>query len=290
VSAESIARTLGGVRNGAGWLCRCPCPSHGQGRGDRRPSLSVKDGDRVLLVRCFAGCTASEVLTELRRLGLLEEAGRVIPENFRSYQPRPAVPDHAPDPEALALWHKAAAVAGTLGEAYLAARGLRAAPPTLRFLECVNYNAHLARPVMVAAVQAPDRRVIAVQLTFLDPRGNRKAQVAMPRKTIGALGWGTVRLARATDELGLAEGTESALAAMQLTNVPCWASLGAQRMHRVAVPDKIRCLHIFADNDDAGRSAAERTAHAHQGREVTIRFPPPEANDYADLLRERTSA
>lgn len=39
------------------WLCRCPA------HDDRSPSLSVKEGDdgRVLL-HCFAGCGASEIL------------------------------------------------------------------------------------------------------------------------------------------------------------------------------------------------------------------------------------
>ena len=48
-----------------------------------------------------------------------------------------------------------------------------------------------------AAVQAPDRRTIAVQVTQLDPGGERKAQVLVPRRTYGALGDGAVGTALA---------------------------------------------------------------------------------------------
>jgi hypothetical protein len=147
---------------------------------------------------------------------------------------------------------------------------------------------------MVAAVQAPDRRVIAVQVTLIDPRGDRKAQVRIPRKTAGALGRGAIRLAAAGDELGLAEGTEKGLAAMQLFGVPCWATLGAGRMHRVYVPDTVSTLHIFVDNDDAGRAAAERTAHEHRHRRVVLAFPPEQFKDWDDVTaahaRERSAA
>ncbi len=44
MTAADIARALpGSTRNGNGWLCRCPVPDHGRGRGDRSPSLSVCD-------------------------------------------------------------------------------------------------------------------------------------------------------------------------------------------------------------------------------------------------------
>src|SRR5262249_40611886 len=46
-----------------------PCPCH----HDREPSLSIRDGERGLLVHCFAGCDARDVLDELRRRGLLDD-------------------------------------------------------------------------------------------------------------------------------------------------------------------------------------------------------------------------
>lgn len=54
--ADFLTR-LDGVRSrGTGrWSARCP--SH----QDKCPSLSVQEGDRGLLVHCFAGCTVEEV-------------------------------------------------------------------------------------------------------------------------------------------------------------------------------------------------------------------------------------
>jgi hypothetical protein len=57
----------------SGYVCSCPVPSHGKGRGDKNPSLSIafsSNGD--LLVHCHAGCDRRDVLSELRRRGLIE--------------------------------------------------------------------------------------------------------------------------------------------------------------------------------------------------------------------------
>lgn len=57
-SARPLLQRLECVRKtGAGWIARCPA------HDDRRPSLSVAEADdgRVLL-RCFAGCSAADVV------------------------------------------------------------------------------------------------------------------------------------------------------------------------------------------------------------------------------------
>lgn len=105
-TAESIARELGGHRNSDGYLVRCPVPSHGQGRGDRSPSLSIRDGDDRLLVRCFAGCDPRDVLAELRRRGLLNDDGNAR-HNRRLERRDHSEPPHKPDPNALKIWREA---------------------------------------------------------------------------------------------------------------------------------------------------------------------------------------
>ena len=85
-----------------------------------------------------------------------------------------------------------------------------------------------------------------------------------------------IALAAPSDLGGLAitEGVEDALAAIQLTEIPTWAALGAQRMHSLRIPDEVRELHIFSDDDEAGREAANRTAESHRHRHCVIRLPP----------------
>ena len=58
--AEDLARRLHGVsRSGDDWS-GC-CPAH----DDARPSLSFRDGDGALLVRCHAGCAVADIATAL---------------------------------------------------------------------------------------------------------------------------------------------------------------------------------------------------------------------------------
>ncbi len=291
--AASVSRALKGTKTGDGYLVRCPVATHGKGKGDRHPSLSIADGDHGLLVRCHAGCDARDILDVLRRRGLLDDRAP-----FRDAAPlRRCEPvEHIePDLKALALWRSAEPIIGTKAHHYLRARGLTIEPPpSLRFVPALAYMPRIMLPAMIAGLQAPDRRVIAVQVTFLDPRGDRKVQGATPRRTIGKMFDGAVRLAAAGEVLGLAEGIETALAAIQLTGVPCWACLGSQRMARVAIPDTVRELHLFGDNDDPGRVAVEQTTKTHAHRRVVVRFPPDGFNDYAavaaDLAKREVAA
>jgi putative DNA primase/helicase len=135
---------------------------------------------------------------------------------------------------------------------------------------------------MIAAVQAPTGKIVAIQATSLTRRGC-KATVAVPRIAIGAIGAGAVRFGKSEDVLALAEGNETALSAQELTKVPTWACLGASRMHRVAIPDHVRELHLFGDNDDPGRDAVKRAAYESRERRVLLRFPPDNYKDWNDF-------
>ncbi len=54
----SIARKVG-----EGYLVSCPLPDHGQGKGDRNPSVSVTEGDDGrALVNCQAGCETEAIV------------------------------------------------------------------------------------------------------------------------------------------------------------------------------------------------------------------------------------
>ena len=282
MTARDIAMTLG-VRTqrlaDGSYMVPCPVLSHGKGRGDRSPSLRIGDGDTALLVHCFAGCDPRDVLAVLRRRGLLDDA------HWHPYRHRhhghnhhyqfDGDARHDPDSAALNIWAHTTSGAGSLIETYLRSRSITIpVPPSLRYSTA---------PAMIAAVQAPGGRIIAVQTTKLTNIG-RKAPVEIPRVTRGALGAGAVRLGKASDVVGIAEGVETALAAMQLTEIPCWACIGAKRMHLVALPDSVRELHIFADNDKSGEEAAERTANLQRHRRVVLRYTPNDYKDWNDLL------
>lgn len=287
MSAAAIARALRGHRSGDGYLVRCPVAGHGQGNGDRRPSLFIRDGDTRILTRCFAGCDPRDIVAALRDRGLLDRTPTSIGRTVRPVS-RPTPPTE-PDLTAGRLWRAAGPIEGSVAERYLTIhRGLfEAFPASLRFAPDV-FHPRLRRsfPALIAAVQAPDRRLIAVQTLWLSPDGS-KALPARPRWNFGPLGDGAVRLGPATDVLGLAEGVEDALAASQLSQLSCWACLGAARMHCVRIPDCVREIHIFADDDDAGQKAAKLTAGIHQdaGRRILVRLPPAGFKDWGDVVR-----
>jgi hypothetical protein len=171
------------------------------------------------------------------------------------------------------IWQASEPIAGTIAENYLARRGIPLLPPRLRY----------CRGAMIAGVEQPHRGITAIQKTPLTPDGECRDG---DRWTKGDLGNGAVRLGAAQEIMGIAEGTETALSAMTLTGMSVWASLGAGRLHKVELPPFVRKVHIFADNDDPGRTAADRAAKVHQGlrRHVWVHWPPDGAKDFNDFL------
>jgi hypothetical protein len=63
---ELVLERAEGVRRvGSGWMVSCPLPGHGRGFGDRKPSVSVTEGDDGrALVNCQAGCQTEDIVAE----------------------------------------------------------------------------------------------------------------------------------------------------------------------------------------------------------------------------------
>ena len=94
MSAQQIATTLGNAKKvGNGYLASCPVPDHGQGNGDKNPSLSVTDGeDGNILFKCHGGCEQSAVFSTIKDMGLLP-ALPDRPEYLSNVRPiMPAIP------------------------------------------------------------------------------------------------------------------------------------------------------------------------------------------------------
>lgn len=76
--AAELAQRLNARPSGDGYIAHCPVPGHGQGRGDRSPSLSISEGaDGKVLWKCHAGCSQEAVGAEL---GLNKSAKKALPE------------------------------------------------------------------------------------------------------------------------------------------------------------------------------------------------------------------
>jgi putative DNA primase/helicase len=271
---RALVERLGGRWGANGGLCRCPA------HDDRTPSLSVRPGRTRLLLHCFAGCTVEQVLRALERERLL----------------KPALPaTHASDvvhrdgrlsAAASRIWRESRSLAGTLGERYLAERGLRSGSPELRFHRLAPHGRSPLtryRPALIAAVR-DSCGLTGIHRTFLD---DRPATIGGREKCgLGQFGRGAVRLGRIAPRLGLAEGIETALSATALFDVPCWATLGTERFAKVALPAEVRELVLFLDHDQGGRHA-EAVARAAFGEmaEIEARYPDEPGEDWNDVLR-----
>lgn len=238
--ARTIVERLKGTwRQSKGMCC---CPAH----DDRTPSLSVTLGRKAILFHCFAGCSNEDVIAALDRQGFRSR------ELFDGSGPGTADRQNQSDfsPNARRLWQSASAISDSPVERYLAQRGLQRASDQFRYLERTPLGPRGAvkfLPAMLAAVTT-DIGVIAVHRTFLDVASGKLAGFERPKRALGSLGFGAVRVAPPEQgRLGLAEGIESALSAMQLFGIPCWATLGNERFGLVSIPESVaRCPGLRA--------------------------------------------
>jgi putative DNA primase/helicase len=279
-TARRICETRGGHWSGSKGMARCPA------HDDRSPSLGLTLGRSAILFHCFAGCSQAEVLAALAREGF---AARQLFGGSSGTCPLPSPRELKPSANVLRLWREARLISGSPAKAYLEARGITAASSALRFHPRTPLGPRGSvqfLPAMLAAVGL-DEGAIAIHRTFLDPVKPAKARFAKPKRALGALHGGAVRLFAPTDDrLGLAEGIESALSARALTGIPSWATLGNERFGLVSIPESVTELHLFVDNDAGGDLAAERglEAYAREGRQVVLRRPSKRGTDWNDEL------
>lgn len=285
--AREIVEQLGGRWQPRGAMCRCPA------HDDSSPSLSVRVGDRSVLLHCFGGCDTRDVLRALRgqRIG----GGRMLSSAGPVSQPDTQARDAWLREQVARLWSEARQVLGTPAETYLARhrriegpyRDMRFHPRTPLGPKPVT----IFRPALLVAVRS-DEGLVALQRIFLDPgTGGKALDVGKPKKMLGTLGTGAARFGiEAGETLGLAEGTEDALSATQLTGVPTWATMGTDRFGVVVIPDKVRRVIVFAQNDHGGSIAVERAQQFYrlEGREILVRRPlEPRCKDWNDILMKR---
>ena len=276
-AAQQLTKRLSGRWHDNYGTARCPA------HDDQEPSFSIREGETDVVVKCFAGCRLSAIVEVLKRKGLWPD----VSISRRATAISPGKKREA----GLRIWHEAKPLRLC---PYLPERNISIpAPPSLRgHAALLHAPTKLYWPGLVAAVQAPTREIIAIHRTFLTSDWRRKAPVERCKMALGALGSGAVRLGPAGEEVGLAEGIETGLSAMQLFGIPVWCSLGSERLHKIGLPPEVRHVVLFADNGEAGRKAAMRAVRTYTGqrRKVTLRFPPSEFKDFNNLLQARAVA
>ena len=148
MTAETIARALGGHRAGTTWMARCPVHE------DRSPSLSITTGnDGKVLVRCHAGCDQRDLIAALLQRGLWQTNGRVSGIAFNHRRRLAEEPDAEAlqrSAAALAIWQASQATQGSPVGTYLRSRGLDLpVPPVLRSHAGLKHPSGGVWPAMV---------------------------------------------------------------------------------------------------------------------------------------------
>lgn len=269
------------VRCGTGFSDRCPA------HDDRHNSLSLGTGrEGQLLLNCHAGCCYQDVL---QAAGLTLNSLSSIRVNLsaqRSQEIREKDQAERKLGYAREIWESCKPISGTLGEAYLATRGIRTGFDALRFHEALTFTKDgQDYPCIVGKVERGPE-MIGVHRTFLTADGAKK-----DRRMFGTCAGGAVRLSYGSDGIAVAEGIETALSAIALYHpkgFSVWAALSASGVKALQLPPYPSALIIYADGDENGVTASislgERAAKL--GWEAATMISPP-SRDLNDDLMER---
>jgi putative DNA primase/helicase len=203
------------------------------------------------------------------------------------------------------IWDEARPImAGDEVDRYLAGRGLRLReyPRTLRFHPALGYyekdEAGKSRkmrdcPAMLACVQGVDGHGITLHRTYL--RDGKKAFGRSSKKVLSSgINGAAVRLFEATDELAVTEGVETALAVHLSTGKPVWAAITAGNLERLWIPESVRRVCVYADNDAEAQYDGQASAFILARRlkkekkktgstQVEVFVPRIAGNDWADV-------
>lgn len=191
------------------------------------------------------------------------------------------------------LWGDTARVKqGDAVDDYLRQRGLSLTefPKDLRTCPKARADAINSFPAMIALVRDVEGKPTTLHRTFLSQA--RKAEISAPRRLMpGEIPAGSaIRLAPYEKILGIAEGIETALSAMQLFKIPVWAALNAVMLEKWLPPAGVTEVIIFADKDESytGQKAAYTLAFKLKNlniEKVSVVIPDVMGQDWNDYLQ-----
>jgi phage/plasmid primase-like uncharacterized protein len=280
---ERIAAELGGLVFDGGRRALVPGPGHGP--ADRSVSLVETEEGRIL-IHCFSPRDDWRVVRRaLADRGLLDLGGDDV---CRSSGQRQTIIAAQPNDEQRAvrarrIWEESAPIEHTQAAAYLRRRAIA---PHLIASEALRFHARMTsvddrkrRPALVAAIHDPAGALQGVQVTLLAAHGAAKAAVPTPRRVIGRLMGGAVRLHPVAAELAVGEGVETMLSAAEALGLPAAAALTAGNLGAFSPPRGVERLVVAVDNDEAGYAAVDRLRE-RLSISITVALPPDGAEDW----------
>jgi putative DNA primase/helicase len=148
-------------------------------------------------------------------------------------------------------------------------------------------------PAMLAMVTDASGKPATIHKTYITTDGAKAPVEKVRMFCAGGLpaSW-AVRLAEPEPVMGVAEGIETALAAMKMFGIPTWAALNAGGVEKFEPPVETQRLIIFGDHDanGVGQRAAHVLAARMSGRiSVEVKIPDQSDTDWNDVLVDRSS-
>lgn len=288
-----------------------PCPACG---GEDRFRFDDKHGDGTWFCSHCKPGDGFELLANVHGWDFrkcLEEVHKVLGgyplaviRSHASVLSEPAEPNEDIEQYLNWLWSSSKVISnGSPVDLYLQSRklGMKSYPEVLRWHEGLKYfdqegNLVGIFPCMLAKIEDPAGRTVAIHRTYLTPEG-KKAPVEKPKKQTkrlfdGATKGAAIKLFCPRDILCVAEGIETALACSRLLLCPSWSTISAVGMENLVVPASVEQVVIVADNDENGRGlqAARKLATRLQeeGKTTQVIMPDQVGQDMADILIQGT--
>lgn len=207
------------------------------------------------------------------------------------------------------IWDEACPVtAGNDAGKYLSSRGLdlEQYPAALRFHPALGYygkdsngrskklGEHAA---MLASIQSPDGRIVSLHRTYLHQ--GRKLPTADAKKVLSSgINGAAIRLWMPDHELAITESIENGIAVHLRSGKPVWSAICAGNLEKLWLPETVRKVSIYADNDANGDftgqafafALARRLKREDRQREVRVFVPKNDGEDWADVWLRRWHA
>jgi len=185
------------------------------------------------------------------------------------------------------LFTSSRALAGSIGETYLNARGINLQPDfdALRFQpRCFHGSGQDGKPVvwpgLIAAVTDTNLDLRGVSRTYLSRDGSGKAPVDPPRRAKGDILGNGIRFGVVDDILAAGEGIETTLSLRAaMPALPLIAATSSSHLSAMHFPPGLRTLLVIRDNDHAGDMATDALFARGHSAGIEVALIEPQFND-----------
>lgn len=181
---------------------------------------------------------------------------------------------------------------GTIAEKYLVSRNCPLPEKDVFFQPrgwaVVEKEIDREIPTIISLAKDKDGKLKGIHKTFLNMDGTKHEHDKQISKIKGLdFIECAVQLFSVKQTMGIAEGIETALSAYKLFNIPTWAATNRVVLESFEVPDGIKFVTIFSDNDAnfSGQLSAFKLAEKLYKQGLSVNVLISTLNDFNDDLR-----